>query len=118
NNEIGYIEIDSIFTSVLSVSVDIENVRVGKMTNWEKLNIKILTDGTITAEEAFKKSVVILIDQFNALIAEKEEVKKEEKEEKTEKKGKPDEAIVDKEEDKPAKKKRGRPKKEKTVIES
>jgi len=118
NNEIGYIEIDSIFTSVLSVSVDIENVRVGKMTNWEKLNIKILTDGTITAEEAFKKSVVILIDQFNALIAEKEEVKKEEKEEKTEKKGKPDEAIFDKEEDKPAKKKRGRPKKEKTVIES
>lgn len=110
-NEIGYIEIDSIFSPVLSVGTKVDSVRVGKMTNWDKLILDILTDGTITPEEAFKQSVEILIKQFSALNPDvilteetKEETKEEVKEEKKE------EAE---EEDAPAeeKKKRGRPKK-------
>jgi DNA-directed RNA polymerase subunit alpha len=69
NSEIGYIEIDSIFSPILNVGLDISNVRVGKMTNWEKLAIDVLTDGTITPEEAFYEAVKILISQFNAIIS-------------------------------------------------
>ena len=39
SNEIGYIEIDSLFSPVINVGINIENVRVGKMTNWEKLTL-------------------------------------------------------------------------------
>ncbi|MCK4554287.1 DNA-directed RNA polymerase subunit alpha, partial [Candidatus Parcubacteria bacterium] len=76
-HEVGYIEIDSIFSPVLSVSVNIENVRVGKMTNWDKLILNIITDGTITPEQAFKQAGEILIEQFNALIGEKAENRKQ-----------------------------------------
>ena len=48
--EIGYIEMDSIFSPILSVGIKIENVRVGKMVNWDKLIFNITTDVTIRAE--------------------------------------------------------------------
>ncbi len=68
NHEIGYIEIDSAFSPVLSVGIKVENIRVGKMTNWDKLILNILSDGSITPEESFKIAANILIDQFTALI--------------------------------------------------
>jgi DNA-directed RNA polymerase subunit alpha len=66
--DIGYIEIDSIFSPVLIVSIDVENTRVGKMTNWDKLVLNLKTDGTITPMEAFEQSVNILVDQFSVLL--------------------------------------------------
>lgn len=93
DKEIGYIEIDSIFSPILSVGVSVENVRVGKMTNWEKLILDILTDGSLAPEKAFRQVVEILIEQFKALMPEKEEKEEEaaavmpgDKEEKEEKK--------------------------------
>ncbi len=83
--EIGYIEMDSIYSPVLSVGVNIENVRVGKMTNWDKLILNVTTDGTITPEESFNQTVKILIDQFTSLIS-KEEKKEKAKEDVKEKK--------------------------------
>ena len=77
NSEIGYIEIDSIFTPILNVGINVDNVRVGKMTNWDRLSLHILTDGTILPEDAFKQSVDILIEQFKALVG-KEDVVVEE----------------------------------------
>ena len=68
DNEIGYIEVDSIFSPVLSVSTSVENARVGKMTNWDKLILDIKTDKTMTPQEAFEQSVQILVDQFSALL--------------------------------------------------
>ncbi len=68
DNEIGYIEIDSIFSPILNVNIDVENTRVGKMTNWDKLVLNVKTDGTITLQEAFEQSVKILVDQFSALL--------------------------------------------------
>jgi len=83
--DVGYIEIDSIFTPVLNVTFDIESARVGKMTNWDKLILDITTDGTITPMEAFESSASILIEQFSSLQGKeaKESVddKKEKKEE-------------------------------------
>lgn len=96
-NEIGYIEMDSIFSPIVAVGTDVENVRVGKMTNWDKLILNITTDGTITPEEAFKQAVEILINQFSSLTGKEaiEEVKEEtvkakenEEEEEKPKKGK------------------------------
>ncbi|MFA5359469.1 MAG: DNA-directed RNA polymerase subunit alpha [Patescibacteria group bacterium] len=111
-NEIGYIEMDSIFSPVLAVGVNIENVRIGKMTNWDKLVLDLTTDGTIAPEEAFYKSVDILIDQFNALV--KKTDKKEDVETKTEKTEaeaeEVEEEVEEADEDKKSKK-RGRPKK-------
>lgn len=77
--EIDYIEIDSIFTPVLAVGIQVENVRVGKMTNWDKLILNITTDGTITPKESFNKAIRILVDQFKALLGEKKEKKSGEK---------------------------------------
>jgi DNA-directed RNA polymerase subunit alpha len=121
SNEIGYIEMYSIYSPIFSVGVEISNVRVGKMTNWDRLTLKIISDGTITPEEAFKNSVKILTEQFNALISEKnieEDVKPLELDSITEKsKIFPDEnnEITRDEPEVPAeeeaKKKRGRPKK-------
>ncbi len=79
--EIGYLEIDSIFSPVLNIGLDIENVRVGKMTNWDKLVINILTDGTVSPFDAFKKANQILIEQFSSLTEENKE--KEDKENET-----------------------------------
>ncbi|MDO9399174.1 MAG: DNA-directed RNA polymerase subunit alpha [bacterium] len=73
-HEIGYIGIDSIFTPVLAVGINVENVRVGKMTNWDKLILDITTDGTITPEDAFAYATKILIKQFTALIGGEQEV--------------------------------------------
>jgi DNA-directed RNA polymerase subunit alpha len=109
-HEIGYIEMDSIFSPILSVGLNIEYVRVGKMTNWDKLIIDLVTDGTITPEDAFYKSVEILISQFNSFIEKKSSTDEEI--------AKPDEikvedkqAEVSEKEESKKLKKRGRPKK-------
>lgn len=68
NREIGYIEIDSIFSPVTLVSISVENTRVGKMTNWDKLVLDVKTDGTITPETAFNEAVQILVSQYSALL--------------------------------------------------
>jgi DNA-directed RNA polymerase subunit alpha len=108
-NEIGYIEMDSIFSPVIAVGVNIDNVRIGKMTNWDKLVLNVTTDGTITPEDAFYKSVDILIGQFNALKGktDDEEIKETEAEEAA-----AEETTEEEETDEDKKsKKRGRPKK-------
>jgi DNA-directed RNA polymerase subunit alpha len=74
--DLGYLEIDSVFSPVTAVSLKVDNVRVGKMTNWDKLILDITTDGSMTFEEAFNYSIGILVNQFNALAPAKKEVKK------------------------------------------
>jgi DNA-directed RNA polymerase subunit alpha len=82
--EIGYMEMDAVYTPVLSVGMNVENVRVGKMTNWDKLILDIKTDGTISPEDAFNQTVKILVDQFTALSPDTTPSKEEVKEEKVE----------------------------------
>lgn len=71
--EVDYIDIDAIFSPIIGVSYKVENVRVGKMTNWDKLVLDIKTDGSISVKEAFEESVKILINQFNSLLGTKVE---------------------------------------------
>lgn len=115
-HEIGYIEMDTIFSPIFSVSMDIENVRVGKMTNWDKLVLDVLTDGSITAAEAFFASANILIDQFNSLLFKNKKAKEDEETEEVkpaseEKNGEVIEIIAEEKESDFKPKKRGRPKK-------
>jgi DNA-directed RNA polymerase, alpha subunit, bacterial and chloroplast-type len=76
NTEVGYIETDAFFSPVLSVGLKVENVRVGKITNWDKLIVDIVTDGTVTPEAAFNNAVKVLQEQIDAL-APMAEVKEE-----------------------------------------
>lgn len=64
---VGEISIDSLFTPVKAVSIEVENTRVGKMTNYDKLDLTVTTDGTLSPSQAFKAASSILVDQFNLL---------------------------------------------------
>jgi len=67
--EVGVIAIDSIFTPVKSVHFDITNVRVGQLTNFDKLEIVMETDGSINGQEAMDIASHILVDHFTMLFA-------------------------------------------------
>ncbi|MFA7169786.1 MAG: DNA-directed RNA polymerase subunit alpha [Candidatus Paceibacterota bacterium] len=63
--EIGTIGVDAIFTPIKSVNYKVENMRVGKMTNYDRLTLEIETDGSRTPEEAFKQAVILLVKHFD-----------------------------------------------------
>src|ERR687898_509363 len=65
---IGVIAVDAIFTPVRKVNYWVESMRVGQMTNYDKLTIEIETDGTITPEEALSRSADILVRQFQPFV--------------------------------------------------
>jgi len=72
--EIGVIAIDSIYTPVKRVNYDVENMRVGKRTDYDRITLDIITDGTSTPEEVFYKASKILVDQFSAILSLEEAV--------------------------------------------
>tara|TARA_Y100001954_G_scaffold20119_1_gene18382 strand:+ start:4335 stop:5366 length:1032 start_codon:yes stop_codon:yes gene_type:complete len=61
---LGSIAIDSIFTPIKNVKYNVENYRVEQKTDFEKLNINILTDGSINPKEALTEAAKILIQHF------------------------------------------------------
>ncbi len=63
--EIGTIALDAIFTPIKKVNFQVENMRVGERTDFDRLNLEIETDGTITPEEAFTEACQILIKHFS-----------------------------------------------------
>lgn len=71
--DIGFIGLDAIFTPVRRVSYEVENMRVGDRTDFNRLKIFIETDGTITPKEALEKSIEIMINQLKAIVGFKEE---------------------------------------------
>jgi len=78
--EAGVIPLDAIFTPIEKVSYDVEDMRVGESTDYNRLILEIETDGSITPEEAFIQACEILSDHFTEL-GEGLEEQKEEKEE-------------------------------------
>lgn len=62
--EIGVIPVDAIFTPVLSVNYKVEQTRVGRSTNFDKLLLEVTTDGTIVPKEAVEKAAQILSGFF------------------------------------------------------
>lgn len=67
SKEIGVIAIDAIYTPIRRVNYDVENMRVGKRTDFDKITLEVVTDGSILPEEAFAKATAILVEQYSAL---------------------------------------------------
>jgi DNA-directed RNA polymerase subunit alpha len=65
---IGVIAVDAIFTPVRKVNYWVESMRVGQMTNFDKLTIEIETDGTVSPEDALSRASRVLVDQFRPFI--------------------------------------------------
>lgn len=71
--DIGSISMDAIFTPIKKVNYEVENMRVGNRTDFNRLRISIQTDGTITPHDALERSVLIMVNQLKAIIGFKEE---------------------------------------------
>jgi len=78
--ELGAIAIDAVYTPIRRVNFIVENMRVGKRTDYEKVTLEIETDGSVNPQEAFMHAVEILNAQFGALSSQEKKVapKKEE----------------------------------------
>lgn len=72
-NEIGLIFVDAAFTPINRVSYEVENMRVGDRTDYNRLRLSIETDGTLSPHEALEKSIQIMISQLKAIVGFKEE---------------------------------------------
>ncbi|MCK5022100.1 MAG: DNA-directed RNA polymerase subunit alpha [Candidatus Pacebacteria bacterium] len=70
---IGMIIVDASFTPIRRVSYEVENMRVGDRTDFNRLQIFIETDGTISPQEALEDSIEIMIKQLSAIIGFEEE---------------------------------------------
>lgn len=81
---VGTIAIDAIFSPIRKVNYEIENMRVGDRTDFNRLKINIETDGTITPKEALKKASQILVEHFSILA--ESTTKSKQKKEKSKKK--------------------------------
>jgi DNA-directed RNA polymerase subunit alpha len=71
----GTIALDAAFSPVRVVNYEVENMRVGDRTDYNRIRFHIETDGSISPREAFRQAALILVQQFDALsgaFAEKE----------------------------------------------
>ena len=64
NVPIGTIFIDAIYTPILNVKYDVTNFRVGQKTDYEKLLLTIITDGSIAPKEALENAAAILMSHL------------------------------------------------------
>jgi DNA-directed RNA polymerase subunit alpha len=65
--DIGTIAVDAIFTPIRRVAYEVENMRYGDKTNYNRLRIIIETDGTLSPREALERSTEIMILQLQAI---------------------------------------------------
>ena len=75
---IGTIYTDSIYTPVYNVNYTVDNTRVGNITDYDKLTLEILTNGTISAKEAISLGAKILNEHLNLFVDLSDEAKKAE----------------------------------------
>jgi DNA-directed RNA polymerase subunit alpha len=75
---IGRIFVDSIFTPVYNVEFSVENTRVGSAIDYDKLTMKVLTNGTITAKEAVSLAAKVLNEHLKLFIDMSDKAQREE----------------------------------------
>lgn len=68
DSEVGSIVVDAIFSPVKRSSYEVENMRVGDRTDFNRLSLFIETDGTITPREALEKTLRTMVAQFEAML--------------------------------------------------
>ena len=79
---VGLIPVDSVYSPVRKVSYDVENARVGQITDYDKLTLKVETNGIVSPEDAVAYAARIMQDQLQVFITfeEPKETVREEKE--------------------------------------
>lgn len=71
--DIGTIALDATFTPIRRVNYEVENMRVGDRTDFNRLRMLIETNGTITPREALERSIEVMIHQLSAVVGFQEE---------------------------------------------
>lgn len=66
--EIGAITLDAIFSPIRRVNYEVENMRVGNRTDFNRLTFFIETDGSLTPKQALERSIEIMIAQLKAVV--------------------------------------------------
>jgi len=79
NQELGVISVDAIFTPVLRVNYNVENARVGRSIDYDRLILEIWTDGSVKPIDALAYAAKILKDSLNIFIGFEEQPEEEEK---------------------------------------
>lgn len=72
--DIGTIALDAVFTPIRRVNYEVENMRVGDRTDYNRLRVSIETDGTLTPRQALENSIEIMIHQLKAVVGFQEAV--------------------------------------------
>lgn len=65
--DIGAIALDAVFTPIRRANYEVENMRVGDRTDYNRLRLFIETDGTVSPREALERSIEIMIHQLKAI---------------------------------------------------
>src|SRR5512136_2906 len=68
NQPIGTIPMDAIFSPIRKVNYTVTNARVGQITDYDKLNLEVWTDGSLNPEEAVAYAAKILKDQLSIFV--------------------------------------------------
>lgn len=71
--DIGTIALDATFTPIRRVNYEVEDMRVGDRTNFNRLRMLIETNGTVMPREALERSIEIMIHQLKAVVGFQEE---------------------------------------------
>ena len=71
--DIGEISVDAIFSPIRRVNYEVENMRVGDRTDFNRLRITIETDGSLPPKKALEQAIEILIMQLKAIVGWREE---------------------------------------------
>jgi DNA-directed RNA polymerase subunit alpha len=74
----GAIPMDAAFSPIQRVSYTVENARLGKITDYEKLILEIWTDGAVSPDEALVRAATHMRDHFSPLVPERGEEEEEE----------------------------------------
>lgn len=78
---VGLIPLDALFSPISRVNYKVEQTRVGRLTNYDKLTLEIWTDGTAKPEDALKQAAEILVTYFSQIVSPKKPKKAEEEKE-------------------------------------
>ncbi len=71
--DIGTISLDATFTPIRKVNYEVENMRVGDRTDFNRLRLSIETDGTLTPKDALEQSIILMISQLKSIVGFKED---------------------------------------------
>lgn len=72
--DIGTVALDAVFTPIRRVNYEVENMRVGDRTDYNRLRVFIETDGSVGPREALEQSIEIMIHQLKSIIGFQEKV--------------------------------------------